>query len=134
MQSVDSAASRMFNTAKIMHRFKELQKEVAEDRNSEILYTRQQAADDLKMIKELSLKDIKANGVRQANSSAFLTAAKELMELEGNKAETAARISKIKAETRKILADIDKEDAADDEIVIVENLAEMDRWLNGENS
>ena len=77
-KTVDEKASRLMANGKVRARYDEL---IAEHKEK-ALWTREQAVHDLIWMKEQARNDVQINGVRQANSSAFISAIKELNQLE----------------------------------------------------
>lgn len=77
-ENIDSQASKVFSNPKIRTRYNELM----EEHKAKALWTREEAVNELIWIKEEAKKDVKANGLRQANSNAFINAIKELNTLE----------------------------------------------------
>ncbi|MGL5569620.1 MAG: terminase small subunit [Cetobacterium sp.] len=71
-KTIDEKASRLFNNDKVRTRYEE----IIEEFKDKALYTREEADEDYEWIKQLSKKDILENGLRQANSSAYLNAIK----------------------------------------------------------
>lgn len=76
--SVDTEASKLFNTPKILQRYNEL----IEEHKNKALYTREEAINDLIWMKEKAREDIECRGLRQANGGHFLKAVNELCQLE----------------------------------------------------
>lgn len=68
--AVDSAASRLLNTTKILVRYRELLKQFS----NMALWSREQAFNEYEWLKNKAKQDIETEGVRQANSNAFLGA------------------------------------------------------------
>ena len=106
---VDVRACELLKHSKVSVRYAKLREEREAEHKAKALYTLEEAVTDLKGIKELAYKDILQNGFRQANSTAFINAAKELIELEalGKEREVkldldTARIEKIKSETNSV--------------------------------
>jgi phage terminase small subunit len=76
--TIDVKASQLFADGKIRVRYDELMKEHKE----KALWTREQSVHDLIWLKQQAKNDIEISGVKQANSTAFLNAIKELNTLE----------------------------------------------------
>lgn len=72
--TVDARASEMWKRGKVQVRYKEL---IAESQQKSI-WTREMAMDELKWLKDKAKASIEENGVRQANSKAFVDSVKEL--------------------------------------------------------
>lgn len=72
--TVDKKASGLFKQENIRGRYHEL---VNEAKNQSI-WTREMAMDELKWLKDKAKASIEENGVRQANSKAFVDSVKEL--------------------------------------------------------
>lgn len=75
---IDKKASETLRVGKVWGRYQELLKE----HQTKALWTRESAVSDLIWLKEQSRDSILEMGLRQANSNAFLSAIKELNELE----------------------------------------------------
>lgn len=73
-ETVDARASEMWKRSKVQVRYKEL---IAESHNKSI-WTREMAMDEMKWLKDKAKASIEADGVRQANSKAFVDSVKEL--------------------------------------------------------
>ena len=96
--SINSNASTLFRSEKIQKEYKRRKKLIEEAHAAKLLYTREEAITDLKTIKDLAMEDIQENGFRQANSTAFLNALKELVELEDLDTEKQLKIKKMDKE------------------------------------
>lgn len=68
--AVDSEASRLLNTTKVLVRYRELLKQFS----NMALWSREQAFNEYEWLKNKAKQDIETEGVRQANSNAFLGA------------------------------------------------------------
>lgn len=77
-KTIDEKASRMMKASKVRARYDELMAE----HKDKALWTREQAVQDLIWIKDKAREDIRSIGVKQANSNAFISAIKELNQLE----------------------------------------------------
>lgn len=75
---IDKKASETLKVGKVWGRYQELLSEHKE----KALWTREEAINDLKWLKEQAKADIQEIGVKQANSNAMLNAIKELNNLE----------------------------------------------------
>lgn len=73
-ETIDSKASTMWKQEKVQKRYKEL---IAESQQKSI-WTREMAIDELKWLKDVAKTSIQADGIRQANSKAFVDSVKEL--------------------------------------------------------
>lgn len=116
--TVDARASELFKNSKVLVRYQELQKEKAEDRRQKNLWSYEESVKGLMWIMQQSQIDIKEKGFRQANSTAFINALKELNDLQGLGEQREikleldrARIEKIKSETN-----IDREDTQEEKV------------------
>ena len=78
-KTIDSKASILFKTEKIRARYEELKNELKE----KAFYTVEKANDDLNWIKLKAKEDIEYKGLKQANSSAYLNAVKQQIDLNG---------------------------------------------------
>lgn len=68
--AVDSAASRLLQNSKVLARYRELLKQFS----NMALWSREQAFKEYEWLKNQAKDDIKMQGVRQANSNAFVNA------------------------------------------------------------
>ena len=68
--AVDSNASALLQNAKVLQRYRELLKQFS----NMALWSRQQAFNEYEWLKNQAKEDIKLQGVRQANSNAFVNA------------------------------------------------------------
>ena len=105
-KNVDSRASNLLKKDKVLARYLELKDEIEQKHKEKRLWDLEQATKGLLWIMQQAQIDIKEKGFRQANSTAFINAMKELNDLEalGKEREIkvnldAARIEKIKSET-----------------------------------
>lgn len=72
--TINKKASNLFNRKDIRERYEELMEKVQE----QSIWTIERAVSDLIWLKEEAQKNIENEGLRQANSNAFLSAVKEL--------------------------------------------------------
>lgn len=77
-KAVDTAASLMWKKPKVQRRYQEC----VEEAKGKAIWTREMAINDLKWLKDMAMKDIKQDGVRQSTGNAFLNAVKELNAIE----------------------------------------------------
>ena len=68
--AVDSAASRLLQNSKVLARYRELLKQFS----NMALWSREQAFKEYEWLKNQAKDDIKIQGIRQANSNAFVNA------------------------------------------------------------
>ena len=73
-KTINNKASNLFNRKDIRERYEELMEKVQE----QSIWTIERAVNDLIWLKEEAQKNIENEGLRQANSNAFLSAVKEL--------------------------------------------------------
>ena len=78
-KTVTEKASKLMAKDNVRARYEELLKEIKE----KSFYTVEKANDDLNWIKSKAKEDIEYKGLKQANSSAFLNAVKQQIELNG---------------------------------------------------
>lgn len=104
-KNVDSRASNLLKNDKVLTRYLELKEEIEQKHKEKRLWDLEQATKGLLWIMQQAQADIKEKGFRQANSTAFINAMKELNDLEalGKEREIkvnldAARIEKTKVE------------------------------------
>lgn len=96
-ETVDSRASELFKNGKVLGRYRELKGEISREYKDKKLWDMERTTNKLIWLIETAEMDIAENGFRQANSTAFLNALKELNELEGLGAERKVRIELNKA-------------------------------------
>lgn len=77
-KTIDERASKLFKEYKVSTRYNELM----EEHKNKALWTREEAVNDLKWLKEEAKANIQDTGLKQANSNAFINAVKELNALE----------------------------------------------------
>ncbi len=116
--SVDSRASNLLKIDKVLTRYQELKKEKAEDRRQKNLWSYEESVKGLMWIMQQSQIDIKERGFRQANSTAFINALKELNDLQGLGEQREIKMDLDKAKIEKIKSEInfDKEDTQEEKI------------------
>ncbi|HFI0157853.1 TPA: terminase [Streptococcus suis] len=73
-KTVDVKASQLFNLDKVQIRYQELFLEVKSKNSKMALWSKSQAFDEYEWLKNKAKSDIETEGVRQANSNAFLSA------------------------------------------------------------
>lgn len=73
-KTVDERASRLWKTDKVQTRYRELFLEIKQKNSKMALWSASQAFDEYEWLKEQAKSDIQMEGVRQANSNAFLAA------------------------------------------------------------
>lgn len=117
-KSVDTRASQLLKTHKVLIRYQELQKEKAEDRRQKNLWNYEEAVKGLGWIMGQAQKDIKERGFRQANSTAFISALKELNELHGlgEQREIKIELDRTRIEKIKSEINIDREDTQEEKV------------------
>jgi hypothetical protein len=103
-ETVDNKASKLLKNAKVRARYDELMAEAKKD----AIWTREKAIEKLLFLVEAAETSIHENGVRQANSSAFLNAIKEL-----NAVENVYEQAKLQTEYLKAKLELLKSDKKD---------------------
>lgn len=73
-KTINKRASELFNQDNIQEKYQELMEEIKEESK----WTLDRAVDDLIWLKEEAKENIELEGLRQANSNAYLSAIKEL--------------------------------------------------------
>lgn len=108
-KNVDSRASNLLKNDKVLARYLELKDEIERKHKEKRLWDLEQATKGLLWIMQQAQMDIKEKGLRQANSTAFINAMKELNDLEalGKEREVKvdldiARIEKIRSEINSV--------------------------------
>ena len=117
-KSVDTRASQLLKTHKVLIRYQELQKEKSEDRRQKNLWSYEESVKGLMWIMQQSQIDIKERGFRQANSTAFINALKELNDLQGLGEQREVKIELDRARIEKIKSEIniDREDTQEEKV------------------
>lgn len=128
--TVDKRASELFKNGEILGRFQELQKEKAEDRRQKNLWSYEESVKGLMWIMQQSQIDIKEKGFRQANSTAFINALKELNDLQGLGEQREMRIELDKVKIEKIKSEINTDRKGTQE----EKVAELLKGVINANS
>ena len=135
--SVRVNASKLYNKPDIKKEITRIKKEIEQDIINQVTWSAIESEKVYKKIIFLGLKDIQDNGFRQANSSAVISANKELTEmiyknrnLENNDSLLEAKISKEIAQTDKVIAETEKLKGIADEI---EDLEDIDRMIYGDD-
>lgn len=100
--TVDKRASELFNNREVLGRYRE----VIASSSKMALWTREAAFEDYMWLKNKAAEDIEAQGVRQANSQAFLSALDGMNQLAFRDLELADQ--KLIAEIKRIQADADR--------------------------
>ena len=120
-KTVDNRASKLFNTYEVFMRYQELQKEKAEDQRQKNLWSYEQSVKGLMWIIQQSQLDIREKGFRQANSTAFINALKELNDLQGLGEQREAKIELDRARIKKLESEIDLELENINRVVIIDD-------------
>lgn len=120
-KTVDNRASKLFNSYEVFTRYQELQKEKAEDRRQKNLWSYEDSVKGLMWIMKESQKDIKEKGFRQANSTAFINALKELNDLQGLGEQREVKTELDRAKINKIKSEINLEEEYRNKVVIIDD-------------
>lgn len=100
--SVDANASQLFNDTKVLQRYKELLKQFS----NKALWSRESAFNEYEWLKNKARENIEEEGVRKANSDAFLSSIEGMNKMAFHDLELADQ--KLKAEIERIKADTEK--------------------------
>lgn len=119
--TVDKRASELFKNREVLGRYQELQKEKAEDQRQKNLWSYEQSVKGLMWIIQQSQLDIREKGFRQANSTAFINALKELNDLQGLGEQREAKIELDRARIKKLESEIDLELENINRVVIIDD-------------
>lgn len=119
--TVDKRASELFKNREVLGRYQELQKEKAEDQRQKNLWSYEQSVKGLMWIIQQSQLDIREKGFRQANSTAFINALKELNDLQGLGEQREAKIELDRARIKKLKSEIDLELENSNRVVIIDD-------------
>lgn len=135
--SVRVNASKLYNKPTIKKEITRIKKEIEQDIINQVTWSALESEKVYKKIIFLGLKDIQDNGFRQANSSAVISANKELTEmiyknrsLESNDDLLEAKINKEIAQTDKVIAETEQLKGISEEI---EDLEDIDRMIYGDD-
>lgn len=96
-ETIDNKASKLFKQHEIRARYDE----IIEEYKQESIWTREKAVEALVWLMDKSKDDLEEEGFRQANSTAFLNAIKELNEIAVVYPMKAKQIEKIDSEIHK---------------------------------
>lgn len=100
--SVDVAASNLIKNSKVILRYNEVKEQIAKEHKEKNLWSLEKATEELLWMIFTSKEDIQQQGFRQANSTAFINAIKELNELDGLGKERSAKVALDEAKVEKI--------------------------------
>ena len=78
-ETIDNKASKLFANSEIRARYEELKNELKQ----KMFYTVEKANEDLEWIKLKAKEDIENRGIKQANSTTYLNAVKQQIDLNG---------------------------------------------------
>ncbi|MBR7928462.1 terminase [Aerococcaceae bacterium zg-ZUI334] len=102
-KTVDSRASTLFNTGKVQERYRDLLKQAKDAASNMAIWSREQAFSEYEWLKNQAKSDIEEQGVRQANSNAFLGAIEGMNNMAFRDIELADK--KLKLEIEKLQAE-----------------------------
>lgn len=116
--TVDKRASELFKNREVLGRYTSLKKKQEKEHMAKNLWTREESVNKLKWLIEKTQLDMDDKGIRQANSTAFINAIKELNALEGIGKERESKINLDDARIEKLKAEIniDKVDTQEDKV------------------
>ncbi|MGO0077517.1 terminase small subunit [Streptococcus suis] len=118
-ETVDNKASKLWNSDEVQARYQELFLEVKSKNSKMALWSKSQAFDEYEWLKNKAKSDIETEGVRQANSNAFLSALDGMNRM--------ARVGdellneKLSVEIETLKAKLQTEGDSDGEIIIVDS-------------
>ena len=110
-ETVDSKASNLFKDGKIRVRYRELLKQFS----NMALWSREQAFNEYEWLKNKAKASIESEGVRQANSNAFLASLEGMNNMSFNDLELADK--KLKLEIEKLQSQIEGDSEQDDKLI-----------------
>lgn len=119
-ETVDNKASKLWNNDEVQARYQELFLEVKSKNSKMALWSKSQAFDEYEWLLERAKSSIESEGVRQANSNAFLSSIEGMNKMAGVGDELSN--AKIEAEIEVIKDKLQKTSDENTEIIIV------DRW------
>lgn len=119
-ETVDNKASKLWNNDEVQARYQELFLEVKSKNSKMALWSKSQAFDEYEWLLERAKSSIETEGVRQANSNAFLSSIEGMNKMAGVGDELSN--AKIEAEIEMIKDKLEKKTDDNTDIIIV------DRW------
>lgn len=108
--TVDSNASKLLANTKVLTRYRELLKESS----NMALWSREQSFNEYEWLKNQARQDIENQGVRQANSNAFLNALEGMNQIAFRDLELADK--KLLAEIEKLYASTKQDQSTEDKL------------------
>jgi len=105
-ETVDVKASLLFKVDKIQIRYRDLLREARNSGSNMAIWTREQAFKDYEWLKDKAKENIEEEGVRKANSDAFLSSIEGMNKMAFHDLELVDK--KLKAEIERIKADTEK--------------------------
>ena len=108
---VDNKASAIFNKGEVRVRYRELLKQFS----NMALWSREQAFNEYEWLKNKANASIESEGVRQANSNAFLASLEGMNNMSFNDLELADK--KLKLEIEKLQSQIEGDSEQDDKLI-----------------
>lgn len=110
-QSIDVQASKLIKDPKVTLRYRELLKQFS----NMALWSREQAFNEYEWLKNKAKESIESEGVRQANSNAFLASLEGMNNMSFNDLELADK--KLKLEIEKLQSQIEGDSEQDDKLI-----------------
>ena len=110
-KTVDEKASKLFKDGKVRARYRELLKQFS----NMALWSREQAFNEYEWLKNQARTSIEKEGVRQANSNAFLASLEGMNNMSFNDLELADK--KLKLEIEKLQSQIGGDNEQDDKLI-----------------
>ncbi|MFK8242825.1 MULTISPECIES: terminase [unclassified Facklamia] len=101
--TVDNRASKLFNSDEVQARYRDLLKQAKDAASNMAIWSREQAFSEYEWLKNQAKSDIEEQGVRQANSNAFLGAIEGMNNMAFRDIELADK--KLKLEIEKLQAE-----------------------------
>ncbi|HEL1630274.1 terminase small subunit [Streptococcus suis] len=121
-ETVDNKASKLWNTDEVQARYRELFLDIKTKNSKLALWSKSQAFDEFEWLKNKAKSDIEIEGVRQANSNAFLSALDGMNRMAGIGDELLDE--KLRVEIETLRTKLQTEGGSDGEIIIV------DKWTD----
>lgn len=110
-QSIDVQASKLIKDPKVTLRYRELLKQFS----NMALWSREQAFNEYEWLKNKAKASIESEGVRQANSNAFIASLEGMNNMSFNDLELADK--KLKLEIEKLQSQIEGDSEQDDKLI-----------------
>ncbi|HFI0682444.1 TPA: terminase [Streptococcus suis] len=113
-KTVDNRASELFNIREVQGRYNELLRDAKKKSSKMAIWSREQAFSEYEWLKDKSKADIEREGIRQANSNAFLSAIEGMNNMAFKDLELSDE--KLKLEIEKLKQQIETNETQEDRV------------------